>query len=83
MSLTATEGSARATGAPAYPPTVAAAIMTAACGQATMPAAAKVATEMAESTKDSAFFKPFIAFMSRIPQSENSARRTIPRPPLK
>ena len=83
MILTATIGSARATGAPTYPPTVAAAIMRAACGHATRPAAAKVATEMAESTEDRAFFKPFITLMSRMPQSENSARRTIPRPPLK
>lgn len=57
--------------------------MRTACGNATTPAAAKVATEMADSTKDSAFLSPFITLRSRMPHSEKSASSTMPSPPLK
>ena len=46
-------------------------------------AAAKVATEIADSTNETPPFSPFMAFRSRIPAAANRAISMIPRPPLK
>ena len=54
-----------------------------ACGQWIRPATAKVATEIAERAKEAAVFRPFIRWMSVMPQSAKSARSTMPSPPLK
>lgn len=53
-----------------------------ACGQATRPAAAKLATEIADTMNDRPFLSPFIWLRSRIPHSENNASSMIPRPPV-
>ena len=45
--------------------------------------AAKIAKLITARAKDSQVFSPFIVWMSVIPHSENSAKRTIPKPPLK